>query len=106
MNITFKNFKEHVLLHRRNKIREEDYDKVFNADVFTGDEAIKFGLADEIGDLDTVMKEKYPGVEIINFSKESSFEALKNKFGKADADTNSSEIVLKMLQTLKEFKSI
>ena len=53
---TFENFKGHVLKNRKDKIKIEDYDKVFNADVFTGDEALNLGLVDEIGDLNNIMK--------------------------------------------------
>ena len=50
------NFKAHVLQYRKQKIKEENYDKVFSADVYTGEEALKYGLIDEIGDMQVVMK--------------------------------------------------
>jgi len=74
---TFDNFKGHVLKNRKDKIKVENYDKVFNADVFTGDEALNLGLVDEIGDLNNVMNIKYPNAKIVNFSKESPLDQLK-----------------------------
>lgn len=65
--------------NRKDKIKVEEYDKVFNADVFYGDDALKYGLVDEFGDLESKMKEKYPKAEIVNFSKESPLETLKKK---------------------------
>lgn len=69
MEDTFNNFKSHVLESRKGKIREEDYNKVLNADVFTGEEAKNLGLVDEFGDLESKIKELYPKAKIVNFSK-------------------------------------
>ena len=49
---TFKVFKDHVLSFRKDKIKEDCYDRVFNADVFLGDEAKNNGLIDEFGNLE------------------------------------------------------
>lgn len=77
---TYKVFIDHVKKHRGNKIKYEDYDKVFNADIFLGDEALKYGLIDEFGDLDETMKNLYPDAEIVNFSKVSNWERLQERF--------------------------
>ncbi len=77
MEDTFKNFKQHVLDCRKGKIKEENYDKVLNADVFTGEEAKELGLVDEFGDLESKIKELYPKAKIVNFSKISPMDALK-----------------------------
>lgn len=86
------------MAHRKDKIREEDHEKVFNADVFLGDQTKELGLVDEIGHLDSKMKEMYPEAEIVNFSKESPMEAFKRKFGSADS---SFGMMLKMMSHLK-----
>jgi protease-4 len=74
-------FIDHVKVNRGSKINEADSDKVFSADVFCGEEVKKYGLIDEFGDLDQKMKELYPNAEIVNFSKETPIERLKERFG-------------------------
>jgi len=99
---TFKIFKTHVLLHRQDKIKEEDYDKVLNADVFTGDESKNLGLVDEYGDLEVKMRELYSDAEIVNFSKESALESFKRKMSKDSGDTFNILDNLKLLRPLKD----
>eukprot|EP00347_Sterkiella_histriomuscorum_P023044 403336170 len=102
MDDCFQNFKSHVLQYRQKQIKEENYEKVFNADVFTGDEAKSFGLIDEFGDLEQTMTEKYPKVDIVNFSKESQLDALKKRF-----QLGGVQIGLKdLLKGMKDAKSI
>ena len=66
-------FKNHVLSYREAKIDEKYHEKVFNADVVMGEEAKTIGLIDEIGDVDTVIKEKFEDLKIENFSKQSKW---------------------------------
>lgn len=40
--------------------------------MFSGAEAARLGLVDQIGDCNVVMREKFPDCKIINFSHESS----------------------------------
>lgn len=62
------NFQDHVKKYRNTKIKEEDYQKVFTANVFTGEEAQKIGLVDELGTLPEVMQKLYPKAKVENFS--------------------------------------
>ena len=50
-------FAKRVLYKRSDKIKKEDYDRVFSADIFTGLEAKELGLIDGIKDFRLMMRE-------------------------------------------------
>ena len=54
----FKNFKEVVLKSRIGKINRNNKN-IFSGSFWTGKEAIKLGLVDDIGDLKTIMEKKF-----------------------------------------------
>lgn len=66
--------------HRESKFREEDHAQIFSADVVVGEEARKLGLVDEIGSVDEVMRQKFGEFELKNFSKQSKFAEIIEKF--------------------------
>ena len=51
-------FKDHVRARRADKLVGSD-DELFNGDIWTGKEALAFGLIDGIGDLRSVMRERF-----------------------------------------------
>lgn len=69
----FATFKSHILKHRGTKFSDDDHEKLFNADVFLGEEAKSIGLIDNLGDITTVIKEKHEDCELLNFSKLSKW---------------------------------
>lgn len=72
----FVSFKNHVLKYRASKFDEANHPQIFSADVLLGQKAKDLGLIDELGVLDTVMKEKHGDCEIELFSKFSKFEKI------------------------------
>ena len=70
----FCEFEKHIKKHRGDKLDQSKLDLIFSADVFTGIKAKELGLIDEIGLCEPVMREKFPGVQIKNFSKKNVFE--------------------------------
>ncbi len=53
-----RHFKDHVRARRADKLVGSD-DELFNGDIWTGKEALAFGLIDGIGDLRSVMRERF-----------------------------------------------
>ncbi|WND03265.1 S49 family peptidase [Temperatibacter marinus] len=52
-------FFKDMVLERRGKRLQSESEHLFSGDVFTGAEAVKLGLVDDIGDLRAVIKEKF-----------------------------------------------
>ena len=55
-------------------------DTIFSANLFLGSKAKDLGLIDEFGISSEVLAEKHPKVKIVNFSKQSQFEGLQQRF--------------------------
>ena len=70
----FVEFEKFIRKQRGDKLDQSKLEQIFSADVFSGVKAKELGLIDEIGLCEPVMKEKFPGVEIKNFSKKNVFE--------------------------------
>jgi ClpP class serine protease len=70
----YKSFHGHVMKNRATKlIKDPDYlNRIFNADIFSGEEAQKIGLTDHIGDYRTVLGQKFPGQEIKDYSVDTT----------------------------------
>ena len=67
MEKIYEKFETHVLTHRKN-LDAKERERIFSADVFSGQRAKELGLVDENGDCLTTMRSKYPDCKIIDFS--------------------------------------
>ena len=77
----FTDFRAWVESNREGKLKEDEFEKIFSADVFLGTNAKELGLIDEFGEMNEVMTEKYGAkVKIVNFSKTSPFAKLAENF--------------------------
>ena len=79
----FVSFRDHVNKHRADKFDQTKLDQIFSADVVLGEEAKALGLADEIGDFETVIKEKHPDLKVKDFSQVSKFEKIAESLSNA-----------------------
>jgi signal peptide peptidase SppA len=76
-------FKNLVKTSRQGKLNSDD-DHLFSGEFWTGKEALKLGLIDDIGDMDSVIKSRFgEKVKIKNFSKEKGW--FRRKFGISSA---------------------
>eukprot|EP01016_Furgasonia_blochmanni_P021026 TRINITY_DN2337_c0_g1_i12.p1 TRINITY_DN2337_c0_g1~~TRINITY_DN2337_c0_g1_i12.p1 ORF type:complete len:288 (+),score=20.29 TRINITY_DN2337_c0_g1_i12:360-1223(+) len=76
-------FIKHIESHRGDRIKipkDQRMDRIYTADCFTANEALEFGLIDGIGTYDEILKRDFPGAHIVNFSKKSYFERLKDTY--------------------------
>ena len=77
----FRDFRGWVEENRKDKLNQEKLEQIFSADVVLGPEAKELGLIDDFGEVRTKFKEIYgKEVEILNFSKSSPLELLKERF--------------------------
>ena len=63
-----------MLTCRVAKFDEANYPQIFSADVVYGERAKQLGLIDDIGTVDSVLKEKHQNAEVTDFSKEKPWE--------------------------------
>ena len=66
-------FINHVKTYRGNKLKTDD--KIFSGEVFSGEEGVEIGLADEVGSMVKVLDEKYPGAKLNFPPRDNSFQA-------------------------------
>jgi ClpP class serine protease len=52
------NFKDHVRARRGDRLKGSE-DEIFNGDIFLGKQALALGLIDGIGDMQTVLRDRY-----------------------------------------------
>jgi signal peptide peptidase SppA len=72
-------FKNLVKTSREGKLKSDD-DHLFSGEFWTGKEAVKLGLVDHIGDMDSVIKSRFgEKVKIKSFSKEKGW--FRRQFG-------------------------
>ncbi len=66
-------FKEHVIKHRGDKLTtdSDELDYIYNSNIFLGDESLRLGLVDKIGDYKSVLKREYPKLKIQDYSDHS-----------------------------------
>ncbi len=92
-----------IVRDRRGKRLKSPRGKIFSGDVFTGKEAIKLGLIDDIGDMRTVLRERF-GTKV----KLKLFEEKKPKLSKllslgSQSNTNiAGDITKSALSTIEE----
>lgn len=55
-------FIEHVRKHRAGKVKDDG--KIFSGEIYTGEEAARLGLVDEVGSMIEVLEKTYPGCKI------------------------------------------
>lgn len=68
---------------RKDKLTVEKKNRnelVFNGDVFNVEKAMKLGLVDAVGQVDQVIKEKFPKVKIVEISKVGKIEKIIKSF--------------------------
>ena len=76
----FVHFRGHVEQYREGKLKAEELERIFSADVVYGEEGKELGLVDELGLFESVMQEMHPKVKVINFSQQSQWEKLQATF--------------------------
>lgn len=75
-------FKDVVREGRKDKLKAGD-DKLFNGDIWVGEEAVKLGLADELGDLNTVVT-SFGAKKVVEYSPQhNALAKLAKEFGLA-----------------------
>jgi signal peptide peptidase SppA len=75
-------FKTVVQAARKDKLLEDAKqleEKVFNADVFQASQALELGLVDRYGYVDEVLKQRFPQYKVIDLSKTSPRQVLKQR---------------------------
>ena len=96
----FVSFRQHVLDHRAAQFEEANYPQIFSADVVLGEKAKELGLVDEIGSVESVLKEKYDDLKVVDFSKEKPWE----KFMARVQESTAAQLQNMLLN--KAFKSL
>lgn len=84
-------FVEHVKASRGDKINEEAHEDLFTGEFWSGAEAVELGLADGVGDLRSVLEEKF-GEDVKLVPVENS-QGLLSMFGGFGAKTSLSDRV-------------
>ncbi|CAG9325200.1 unnamed protein product [Blepharisma stoltei] len=72
-------FKKVVEEARRGKIKVEEAKRdeaLYNGDLFTAGESLKYGLIDNYGVCDEIMKEMFPNYQVVDLSKVSKYSKL------------------------------
>ena len=64
-------------------MNQNELERIFSADVVLGEKAVELGLIDKIGIVDEVMEEKHKDLKILDFSRQSPIDELKEKWGGA-----------------------
>ncbi len=78
-------FKDLVRTRREGKIKKKDEKTLFNGEFWSGAKAVELGLVDHIGDMQTVMKEKYGDkIKFVKVAKSKGW--LKRKISGASAE--------------------
>ena len=60
------NFKIHVTKNRGEKIKQQDLNTLFSGEYWVGRDAIELGLADDVGTIDTFIRNEFGGPDNIN----------------------------------------
>ena len=82
------NFISYVKSRRGNKIKEENYDEVFSGLFWVGHKAIELGLADGIGSINDVLRQKFgKKVKIKLIDQKKSFIQRKLSSSLIDSET-------------------
>ena len=105
MNI-FKNFKDIVIKSRGKKINKENKE-IFSGSFWAGNEAVKLGLVDGIGDLKSIMKNKFgEKIKYVTIKPKKSF--LKSIFSKSfySKDLVGTKKIINDIITYMESKNI
>jgi signal peptide peptidase SppA len=79
---THSEFKNVVEQARFGKLRTEDpklREELFSGDLFTGEKAMELGLVDKIGHCDQVMQSIFPKARIVDLSKESPMDRVRER---------------------------
>ena len=94
-------FMGYVKERRGNKLNETD-DNLFNGDIWTGNQAKKIGLIDEIGDLRSVIEEKFGAkTKFIQIPLKSSW-IQKTISGESYRQSRESKIFDELLSSIEE----
>ncbi|KAM3147128.1 hypothetical protein pb186bvf_000844 [Paramecium bursaria] len=81
LEITHNKFIQHIENHRSYQIKiPQDQRKsiIYHAYVFNGEKAMELGLADEIGDYQSVLKQLHPDASLLDVHTESKWQKLKS----------------------------
>eukprot|EP00331_Platyophrya_macrostoma_P004869 CAMPEP_0176416270 /NCGR_PEP_ID=MMETSP0127-20121128/6257_1 /TAXON_ID=938130 /ORGANISM="Platyophrya macrostoma, Strain WH" /LENGTH=276 /DNA_ID=CAMNT_0017796335 /DNA_START=31 /DNA_END=861 /DNA_ORIENTATION=- len=107
---THQDFIDHVETHRSKKItldQQKRNEVVYNADVFLGSKCVELGLADKLGNYESVLFREFPDAKIVNVTSKTTAEKYRDAFQTSTQFLKSEDNLLTMTpeQQIKELVS-
>jgi len=83
VDVMHQGFIDHVELYRDRKIKiakEERYQKLYQADIWTGKEAVELGLVDGVGTFQEILKKDFPDATLEEVTTSTRMEKFRERF--------------------------
>jgi len=99
-------FIEHVELYRDRKIKvakEERFNKLYQADIWTGKEAVELGLVDGIGTFQEILKKDFPDATLEEVTTSTAMEKFRERFALMESRISSFDEEGLVKQIVKNF---
>jgi len=99
-------FIEHVELYRDRKIKvakEERFNKLYQADIWTGKEAVELGLVDGVGTFQEILKKDFPDATLQEVTTSTVMEKFRERFALMESRISSYDEQGLVKQIVKNF---